>query len=342
MVQEPLRFAVVGLGAFGETYLECLRGLRDIASIETTAICSQSSERARTLATQYGVPHWYTDVEDLARDPHVDVVCVVTAEQFHYRPTLAALSAGKDVIVEKPLATSLAHADEMILTSRQTKRRLLVGQLLRFEVSYRSLAAQLHGGELGALVSLQSRRNRPAESVKRYRRTHPIFETGILDIDVMIWLAKSRVHRVRAFSRTVNPGPTPDLMWGVMEFESGAIGCVETSWLAPDAGGLFVDDALSVIGTQGTARIDLSRGPLSVWNQRGHRQPDLFYEPRLDGAVGGALREQLMYFVRCIREGRESTYVPLADVRHGVAVAEELVRSAEEGADRSVPSSASI
>jgi predicted dehydrogenase len=329
---------VIGLGAFGEDYLTCLRGLGSDPDVEVVAVCSSSAARAQTIATRFGVPRWYTDVDAFAADPEIDVACVVTVEQAHCRPALACIAAGKHVIVEKPLATRLDEADAMIAAAGQAGRFLMVGHLLRFELHYRSLAAQVAADEIGEIASLHTRRNRPAALVARYRRTHPLLETGILDLDVMLWLTGSWVERVRSFARTINPGPTPDLVWAVLEFASGAIGVLETSWLAPDQGGIFTDDALSVVGSRGSARLDLNRAPLALWTESGYNVPDVAYGPSLDGGIAGALAEELTYFVRCVRTGQSPDRVPLTDVRHGLEVALELIRSSEDGQDRTVAS----
>lgn len=339
MTVQTIRFAVVGLGAFGEAYLACLSGLRTAAGVEIAAVCWHSAARAEALAAQYGAQRWYADAAEVAGDPDVDIVCVVTAEDDHRRPMVLALEAGKDVIVEKPLATSLPDADAMLAAAERSERRVLVGHLLRSSPLYAALADRVRSGELGKLASLHTRRNRPGRLMTGYRRTHPILETGIHDIDVMLWLTQSKVRRVRAYARTVHPGPTADMVWGVLEFESGggpvgAIGILETLWLAPEQGGLYTDDALSVAGSRGVARIDLSRAPLTVTTDTGPTVVDLFYETRVEGVVGGALREQLLYFIACVREERMPDRVPLAEARHGLEVALALVRSADE--DREV------
>jgi predicted dehydrogenase len=277
------------------------------------------------------VPRWYDDPGKFARDAEIDVVCVVTAEADHTVPARAALETGKHVIVEKPLATNLDEADVLIATAARAGRQLLVGHLLRFAPLYRGIAARVHAGQLGEIASLHTRRNRPGRAVARYRRTHPVLETGILDIDVMLWLTRSRVIRVSAVTRTINPGPTPDLVWGILEFASGAVGVLETSWLAPVEGGVFTDDALSVVGTRGTARIDLSRAPAATWSASGYEVLDPFYSPAIGAEVAGAFRDQMISFITSIRAGRPNEQVPLADVRHGLAVALALVRAGEEG-----------
>jgi UDP-N-acetylglucosamine 3-dehydrogenase len=224
--RHALRFGVVGLGAYGEDYITCLQGLGDALDVTVTAVCSSSSERAQTVADRFGVPRWHSDAKALADDPEVDVVCVVTVESNHCEPALAALRAGKHVIVEKPLATRLDEADAMIAAAEAAGRFLMVGHLLRFDLMHRSLAGRIAAGDLGRIASLHTRRNRPAGLVARYRRTNPLLETGVLDLDVMLWLVRSPVKTVRAFTRTVNPGPTPDLVWGMLEFESG----LSASW----------------------------------------------------------------------------------------------------------------
>lgn len=331
MGRETLRFGVIGLGEFGAVYLASLDDLRDVLDIRTVAVCSRSAARAQELAAHYAVPHWYDDPDAFARDAEIDVVCVVTAEAEHAAPVRAALESGKHVIVEKPLATRLDEADALIAAAAMARRQLLVGHLLRFAPLYRGIAERVHAGQLGDIVSLHTRRNRPGQAVARYRRTHPILETGILDVDAMLWLTRSRVVRVSAVTRTVNPGPTPDLVWGILEFASGAVGVLETSWLAPVAGGVFADDALSIVGSRGTARIDLSRAPATIWSASGFEVLDPFYSPSIGAEVAGAFRDQLISFVTGIRAGRPNEQVPLADVRHGLAVALALVRAGEEG-----------
>ena len=332
-----LGFGVVGLGAYGNAYLACLSDLRSAASLEIAAVASRSTDRAEACAKRYGALRWYTSAAELARDPNVDVVCVVTAEDEHADPVLAALEAGKEVIVEKPLALRLDQADRMIAAARRHGRCLMVGHQLRSATPYVEIAARLGDGELGDLIHVHTRRNRPSAAMAPYRRTHPLLETGIHDIDVMLWLAQSRVRAVRSWDRTIYAGESPDAVWGVLEFESGVIGYLETVWLNPSSGGAYTDDALTVVGSRGVAKLDLARGPVVLWNADGYSIPDLFYEPRgSDGAVGGALRDHLLYFIRCLRERTPPDRVPIEDVRHGLAVVTAMMRSAEEGRDLEV------
>ena len=329
MPRETLKLGVIGLGEFGEAYLQLINGLRDVLDIETVAIASRSADRAADLADRFAIARWYDDSVAFANDPDIDVVCVVTSEPSHADPATRALYAGKHVIVEKPIATTLADADAMIAAAEANGRQLLVGQILRFAPIYQGIVERAHAGALGEIVSIQTRRNRPAIATQRYRRTHPMLETGILDLDVMLWLTRSRVQRVTALSRTIVPGPTPDLIWAMLEFDSGAIGVLETSWLGP-SDGIGADDALHVIGSEGTARLDLSRSPAAIWTSSGYEQIDAFYAPGYGGELYGAFRDQLIAFITAIRTGL-TDLVPLDEVRHGLRVALAIIESSQSG-----------
>jgi predicted dehydrogenase len=326
----PLRFGVVGLGEFGEVYVRTIQDLAALLNVEVVAVSSRTESRAQELATRYGIARWYTNHQDLTNDPEVDVVCVVTTEHEHFAPVMAALAAGKDVIVEKPVATSFAEATTMVETARGLGRSLLVGHLLRYETRNQVLQAQVAAGELGQLVSLHARRNRPAAVVGRYRRTHPVLETGILDLDTMLWLTGGEVVRVQAVTRTVNPGQNPDLVWAMLEFADGCVGVLETSWLAPDSG-LFADDCFSLIGTKGSARLDVSRASLTAWTDNGLTYPDTGYSPLLDDGFHGAFREQLIQFIAALRREPGQEPVPLDDVLQGLKVALAIIESGATG-----------
>ncbi|HYI24515.1 MAG TPA: Gfo/Idh/MocA family oxidoreductase, partial [Thermomicrobiales bacterium] len=101
------RVGVIGLGAFGECHLDTLKG---IPGADVVAVASRSSDRASDVATARGIPRWYGTYDALCNDPGIDAVIVATTEDQHVAPVTAALAAGKHVLVEKPLATTLDDA----------------------------------------------------------------------------------------------------------------------------------------------------------------------------------------------------------------------------------------
>jgi predicted dehydrogenase len=209
----------------------------------------------------------------------------------------------------------------------------MVGHILRFETKYAMLKEELASGRLGEVVSLHARRNRLKDLLPRYGRIHPVLETGIHDIDLMLWYVGRPVRRVRGFARSITGGMHPETFWGVLEFDGGAIGVVETIWLLPKAAGIGLDDAFRVVGTRGVGDLHLTPGALSFWREEGYEVPDVSYDPRVMDSARGALREELAYFCDRVADGRAPELNTGTDGRRAVRVALALIESAAAGAD---------
>ncbi|MDB6094988.1 MAG: dehydrogenase [Verrucomicrobia bacterium] len=317
---------MVGCGAFGESYLATLAGM---TGIEVVAVTDAMPERARRLAKRYSIPNVSPSFQELVARADIDAVCVVTTEDQHFEPVMAALRHGKDVMVEKPMATRLDEAQRMMEAASEHGRVLMPGHLLRFEPRYATVKQQLAEGRLGRVLFLSARRNRTKGQGRIYKRTPLVFETAIHDIDLMLWFTCQKVASVRAWTVAAVAGQEPDLLCAALKFQDGAIGMFHASWLLPDRTAVF-DDHLQVLATAGAANVDLLNAGLTLWPESGPEHPDTSYEPRLHGSIQGALREQLIYFARCCREQRLPTIVSAADGVEAVRVCAALVQSAVE------------
>jgi predicted dehydrogenase len=330
---EPIRIGIVGCGLFGESHLQAFRAIQ---GIEIAAVFDISTERASALAREFGVPRVAHSLEDLCQDPTLQAVDVITPEETHRIPVLTALRAGKHVFVEKPLATKLDEGLEMIRVSEETGRILMVGQILRFETKYAMLKDELGTGRLGRIISMQAKRNRMRSLLEIYDRTHPALENSIHDIDLMLWYTGDRVRSVRGFERSATGRKHADTFWGVIEFEGGSLGVVETIWLLPSAAGVGLDDSFQLIGDQGVANVSLVPGGLSFWRESGHEIPDVSYDPRVRGTARGALRDELAYFCDCVRMGEPPDIITPREAQNAVRVALALIESAKAGKDIAV------
>ncbi len=327
---ERVGIGLVGCGLFGESHLQAYRGVPNAA---VRAIFDTDRERAERLAAAFQVPRVCESLDELCGLPEIDLVDVVTPEADHARPVLTAFAKGKHVFVEKPLATDLAECSRMIEAARASGRFLMVGHILRFETKYAMLKEELASGRLGEIVSLHARRNRLKELLPRYGRIHPVLETGIHDIDLMLWYVGKPVRRVRGFARSITGGVHPDTFWGVLEFETGAVGVIETIWLLPKAAGISLDDAFRVVGATGLGNLQLVPAALSFWREDGYEVPDVSYDPRVRNSARGALRDELSYLCDCVTEGRAPELNTGVDGRRALRVAQALIESAAAGAD---------
>lgn len=325
-----VQVGIIGVGAFGESHIV---GYQSLPYANIAAVCDANPARAQEIAARYGISKTYTDYNQMLGEAPLDAVSVCTPEEMHLAPTLAAIRAGKHVLVEKPIATNLQDARTMIEAAKAAKVFLTVGHILRFETRYALVQEQIAAGELGKLVSLTTRRNRPKFLAKTYLRTHGVLEATIHDIDVLLWYTQDRVKRVRAICRNTGDYPNPDATWALLEFQNGAVAYVENLWLNPDNGGIGTNDVMQVTGMRAIANIDFVNAGLSLWRETGYIAPDVSHEPRVRGEMFGALKEELAYFTRCVLEKRPPVVISLDDAVHGLEVALAIIESAKTERD---------
>jgi UDP-N-acetylglucosamine 3-dehydrogenase len=241
---------------------------------------------------------------------------------------LTALAAGKHVFVEKPMAANSNQCTQMIQAAQAARRSLMVGHVVRFETRYAMLKEEVASGRLGNVVSMHARRNRQKTLLARHNLPPPVIETGIHDIDLMLWYIGKRVQRVRGYERRATQGKHHDTFWGILEFEGGAIGVVETVWLIPPATGILMDDQFQVIGDRGIGTVQSIPSGLTFWGESGTQVPDVSYDARVFHSARGALRDELAYFCDCVREHREPEVIAPIEAKRALRVALALLDSA--------------
>jgi len=326
---------MIGCGLFGESHLQAYRA---VPAADIRAVYDTDGIRAEEMARMFSVPRICGSLEELVGLPELDAVDVITPEERHLQPVLAAVAAGKHVFVEKPLATVLDECEQMIRAAEAAGKILMVGQIVRFETKAAMMKDEVAAGRLGKIISMHGRRNRPKSLLPRYGRTHPVIENSIHDIDLMLWFTGDRVTRVRGYDRSATGGKHADTFWGILEFAGGSIGVVETIWLTPEEAGIMLDDSMQVVGDRGVGNISFFPAGLTFWRETGFVAPDIAYDPRVGGAARGALRDELAYFCECVREGRKPRQITAREAKNAVRVALALIESAARQRDIEIDS----
>lgn len=322
------RFAVIGTGDFGVRHLEVLTALE---GVEVAAIVSRTESRARELAQRFGVPHVFTDVTTMLQALTLDAVHVVTDDNRHFAPTMAALEAGLDVFVEKPLSHDLQEARQMVAAAAATGRKLMVGHILRFDTRCAAVKASIDRGELGQVVSVYGRRNQSTAIRARFTKSNRLYTTGIHDIDLILWYFGDR-KPVEVYLRTRDVGGLgDDLFWGMITMDDGSLGVIETAWLLPESTPWRGHILGEVIGTEGTALLEVPGNGLGFWLADRVTTPDTSYWPQIYGTTVGALRDEIGYFVRCVTHDLPVEVPRHEEVLASLEVAAALIRSAAEG-----------
>jgi UDP-N-acetylglucosamine 3-dehydrogenase len=322
-------YGVIGLGFFGEKHAEVAAAL---PNVELRAVCTRTDQRRKAIKQRLGVPRDYRDYHDLLADPAIEAVSVVTHVDDHVAPAVAALRAGKHVLLEKPMARTPAECDRIIAAADRADRILMVGHICRFNPRYALARERARAGGLGRIVSLYARRNIPAARSRTVlEKIGPLLGDGIHDTDLMLWMSGARIETVYAQTLSVRGLKHPDLGWAMYRFDSGAIGVIENVWFLPAGTPFPIHEHMEIIGTEGAVYLQGGDMNLTVQTRGGVECPDTLYWPQMHGEPVGALQTELAYFVDCVARGTRPTVVTPAEARTAVAVLAAAERSAQTG-----------
>ncbi len=153
MNQDDIRIAVLGCGAWGVNHVRVWSGLGRLAMV-----CDPDSRRLDALAVSHPDVRRTSDPYDVFADRDVTAVVVAAPAAMHAELALAALDAGKDVLVEKPLAVSVSEAEKAVELAEATGRVLMVGHVLEYHPAVTKLRELIETGALGKLLYLYSNR----------------------------------------------------------------------------------------------------------------------------------------------------------------------------------------
>jgi UDP-N-acetyl-2-amino-2-deoxyglucuronate dehydrogenase len=235
----PLRFALVGCGRIAKRHSELL-GNRQIAGVELAAVCDIRLERAQAIAKQFGVPA-YADMHAMMRAEAIDVVVVLTESGNHADHTVELAPYKRQIVVEKPMALTLADADRMIAACDREGIRLFVVKQNRFNVPVVKLREALEAGRFGKLVlgTVRVRWCRPQSYYDHdaWRGTWAM-DGGVLTnqashhIDMLEWMMGD-VDSVFGVAQTALVNiETEDTAVVSVRFSNGALGVIEATTAA--------------------------------------------------------------------------------------------------------------
>jgi predicted dehydrogenase len=143
-----MRVALFGCGWIQDFHV---RGAQALGH-EVVAVANHREETAAAFAERHGIARLTTDWEALAKDPEVEAAVVATPNALHAPQSIALLQAGKHVMVEKPMATTVAECDAMIEAAESSGAWLMVAHCWRFHADVRAMRARIEAGELGEVV----------------------------------------------------------------------------------------------------------------------------------------------------------------------------------------------
>lgn len=236
--------AVIGCGAWGRNHVRTLHGLGALA-----AVSDVSDAAARAAAESTGVPARAR--EEILADHAISGVVIAAPDALHAEIAGQALAAGKHVLVEKPMAMTVADAETLETTAKRRGLTLMVGHILRYHPAFLRLAELTAAGTLGTLRHIAAKRLHVARGATR----HALWDLCPHDVSMILALAGRLPQTVRAFAgATVAPG-LPQAGAMMLDFGDGLTADIAFSDIHP-----VKLHQLTVAGTEAQGVFEDSRG----------------------------------------------------------------------------------
>ena len=326
---------VIGLGVFGQNHVKVYA---EHPLGELIAVCDIREDLMKSTAEQYGVKG-YIDYREMLKDPKVEAVSVVTPDFLHKEPVIEAAESGKHILCEKPLATTVKDAEEMVKAADKAGVTLMVDFHNRWNPPFAMMKEAADKGELGdpvhAYIRLSDTIYVPTKMLSWASKSSVLWFLGSHTTDLARWIFNSEAKNVYAVAgmKVLKAAgiETPDFYQYVIQFENGAVATIENSWILPETLPTVVDFKAEFVFTDGCVYIDPTHhGAFKKFTRDEWSYPNIIGGPiMIHGRYVGFAKESISHFVDCIAQDKE----PLVTGQDGLEVTRILsavIESAEK------------
>jgi predicted dehydrogenase len=253
-------YAVIGLGRIAGHFMP---GTRDTTNSQITGLVSGHRDKADRIAAQYGVPQTsiynYENFDEIVRNPNVQAVYVALPNSMHAEYTIRAAKAGKHVLCEKPMATSVADCESMIAACKAANVKLMIAYRCHYEPTNLKAIKLIRDGDLGqvqAIVSPFGFNIAPGEwrLNKKMAGGGPLFDVGIYSLNACRYLTGEEPEHISAYASTIDHDGRFDQVeenvdW-TMRFPSGIVASCSTTY------GANMEGFFRVYGSKGWLEVE--------------------------------------------------------------------------------------
>jgi predicted dehydrogenase len=314
--RRPEGVVTVGLAGLGYWGPNLLRVLADTPDVEVRTICDLDGDRLERYGRRHpsvGTTHFF---DNLLEDPEIDAVLIATPISTHFDLASRALRAGKDVFVEKPLASSSEDAAELVNIAEEYERVLMCGHTFIYSPAVRAVKDLLRRGELGDLYFISSSR---VNLGLHQRDVSVLWDLAPHDFSILLhWLDGEMPETISTIGRDAVVNGIPDVAFIDLTYPSELIAHVELAWLAPSK-----LRRTALVGSKKMVVYDdvSSAEPVKIFDHGVvYEDPETFGQYHLSYRTGDVLAPkldttepiatQLEDFMRSVRTGKP----PLADM----------------------------
>jgi predicted dehydrogenase len=226
MITTPIGAAVVGYGYWGPNIV---RNLSERPEFRLLGLCERDAARAQEFSRRHPDVRVESELAELLLDPRIEAVMIATPPSTHHALARRALEAGRHVLVEKPLAASVAEAEDLIDIAARTERVLMPGHTFLYSPPVNKVRQLIESGELGEVYFVTSSRM----NLGLYQSDGVISDLAPHDLSILMYWLESPISQVAVSGQSVFREGVPETAFLNLTFERGARANVQISWLAP-------------------------------------------------------------------------------------------------------------
>lgn len=304
---KKVRVGVVGVGYLGEHHA---RLYADLPGAELVGVCDLDSDRAAGVAKKYGTRAFASPAE-LARE--VAALSVVVTTRDHVSVAVPLLGGGIDLLVEKPLAATVAEAREIVEAADRGGRILQVGHLERFNGAVRALAPLVRQPRF-----IEAHRLGPF--VERAADVSVVTDLMVHDLDILLAIVPGEIRSILAVGTRVVSDHI-DIANARIEFDSGCVANVTASRVSPEK-----QRRIRIFEPDAYMALDYARQEIEVYRKQAPLAPGgraQIVRETVHVEKGESLREELIAFLDAVRE-RKTPIVSGRDGLRALVLAEEI------------------
>lgn len=322
MTQSPLRIGIIGSGAIGNVHMDTFKKIPEAV---VAAVTDTYLPLAQQRAEEHGIAVVHKSPQQLLEDDSLDAVAICVPNQFHASLAIEALKQGKHVLLEKPMAISLADARAILDAKHASGKVLMVAHQMRFNGLSRAIKGMIEDGKLGRIYNVKTgwwrKKGIPGWGSWFTRKDMagggPLIDIGVHMLDLSLYLM-GNPRPVSVFGTTYAEfGPqrrgigswgTPnwdgyydveDLATAMIKMDNGATLTLEVSWAAHSAG-MGEDPFIHLMGTEGGASYAGSSGSFVTHDEESVVEENIV---PIEGEEDRILMTR--HFLDCVASGRE-------------------------------------
>ena len=252
-----INVGVIGVGAMGYNHA---RVYSKLENANLVAVADVDEETCNKVCKKYNTKG-YSVIEDLLKDPEIEVVSVCVPTTFHHEVVMQALEYGKHVLVEKPIAFTSEEAESMIKVAEEKGLKLATGHVERFNPAVQKAKELIDNDVIGDIVAISAKRVGPFPP--RIKDVGVAIDLAIHDLDVMNFLIDQPVSQIYAtMSSILDKSDFEDHAEIMISFEDETTGILEVNWLTP-----YKRRQVEITGTAGIITVDYINQSLEVYGK---------------------------------------------------------------------------